>query len=245
MLVLHCTSIYSWAVRIGCIVMGGDVSKPCLYCVDDDACTVANNDLAYSRSHRTRDFCSFVNGSSAAAVGSLAEAEERLRWGLPVTLILKDRKKVEGRCRVDTRSGKILLTCNRKIRIISFSGVLRLLHTPIELEKIESRAGGQDHYHQNCVAVQLKKTHSCIPLFFDDLQDKLLFLHSVSSGIGIQVTPGRVISRQPPKLRPMSDATTQTMAQASSASAYQSASPEVTPATDGGCDIKDKISASE
>eukprot|EP00922_Rhytidocystis_sp_ex-Travisia-forbesii_P029323 GHVS01042906.1.p1 GENE.GHVS01042906.1~~GHVS01042906.1.p1 ORF type:complete len:229 (+),score=52.39 GHVS01042906.1:919-1605(+) len=165
-----CVYVYRVSSSVGVGGMGNEVAKGCRgYCEDEGAC------------------CEREAHAKRGVVKTLAEAEERLLHGLQVVLILQDRTRLTGKCRVNATLGTMMLTCERKVRVIAFTNIAKLLHTARELDRVEQRAGSAKHYEDHCVAVQLRESRNCIPIFFASLQDKLLFLHVVATGIGVQM----------------------------------------------------------
>ncbi|EEA06794.1 uncharacterized protein CMU_014700 [Cryptosporidium muris RN66] len=85
-----------------------------------------------------------------------------------VQLIMQDRSKLG--CEVMIDSTNVTLYGDGKCRNIPMSDIHQLLHTKEELARVESSAGINDS--DNCVAIHLRESGNCIPLFFKTSQDK-------------------------------------------------------------------------
>lgn len=89
-----------------------------------------------------------------------------------VKLIMQDRSKLD--CEVVFDSTSISLSGDGKCRNIGIDEIHQLLYSKEELSRVESSAGISDS--DNCVAIHLKESGNCIPLFFKSQQDKERFI---------------------------------------------------------------------
>eukprot|EP00920_Eleutheroschizon_duboscqi_P003902 GHVT01009061.1.p1 GENE.GHVT01009061.1~~GHVT01009061.1.p1 ORF type:complete len:155 (+),score=27.94 GHVT01009061.1:500-964(+) len=99
--------------------------------------------------------------------------------GLPVSLILQDKSRMDCRVRINEGRDSIVLLCDNKVRTIALVNIKSLLHTPQQLQRVDYSAGisGADH----CVAVHILETGNCIPLFFHDEDSKSYFVAVVEA----------------------------------------------------------------
>ncbi|KAH7648301.1 CP15 60 sporozoite 60K [Cryptosporidium bovis] len=93
-----------------------------------------------------------------------------------VKLIMQDRSKLD--CEVVFDSTSISLSGDGKCRNIGIDEIHQLLYSKEELSRVESSAGISDS--DNCVAIHLKESGNCIPLFFKNQQDKERFIATAS-----------------------------------------------------------------
>ncbi|CUV07442.1 CP15/60 sporozoite 60K protein [Cryptosporidium parvum] len=113
------------------------------------------------------------NGSGASETASNHPQEEVNDINtFNVKLIMQDRSKLD--CEVVFDSTSISLSGDGKCRNIALDEIHQLLYSKEELSRVESSAGISDS--DNCVAIHLKESGNCIPLFFNNSQDKERFV---------------------------------------------------------------------
>lgn len=116
-------------------------------------------------------------GDDASLSPAELGAREQLYEGFEVHLILQDKSRLDCQIRMDRTHEFMLLLCNKKARVIHMKDIQSILHTPEELQRVESSAGITDT--ETCAAIHLAASGNCIPLFFKNIKEKAIFLDIV------------------------------------------------------------------
>eukprot|EP00922_Rhytidocystis_sp_ex-Travisia-forbesii_P033106 GHVS01049240.1.p1 GENE.GHVS01049240.1~~GHVS01049240.1.p1 ORF type:complete len:180 (-),score=41.60 GHVS01049240.1:314-853(-) len=108
----------------------------------------------------------------------LSTSQRRLVDGVGVFLILQDRSSTACVCKLDYLRGCLLLSCNRKVRSIALREIRALLHSSADLRRVEASAGlvGSEEL---CVAIQISSNGNCIPIFFQNEDDRRCFVEVI------------------------------------------------------------------
>lgn len=115
-----------------------------------------------------------AEAAQRGADDATATFRQRLEKGIEVHLILQDEAKLKCQVRLDRSNDFILLSCDKKVRAIGMQDIKAILHTPSELQRVESSAGITNF--DTCAAIHLTASGNCIPLFFLSAADKNMFV---------------------------------------------------------------------
>lgn len=99
--------------------------------------------------------------------------------GIPIRVILQDRSTLSCQIQLDRTHEHLLLSCDKRVRLIPLHDIKAFLSTPEQLKRVESCS--IPIQPEICAAIHLGSSGNCIPLFFDFARDKALFLEVVET----------------------------------------------------------------
>lgn len=113
-----------------------------------------------------------VENFSAATVN---EFKKRLSNNIPIIVLLQDGAKLSCQLQADFTEKTLCISCQQKERLISFDDIRAVLCGEEQLKRVETQA---NLIKDNCcLALHLDESGNCIPIKFESVKDKNLFIH--------------------------------------------------------------------
>ncbi|CDJ37658.1 Apicomplexan CP 15/60K like protein, related [Eimeria tenella] len=102
------------------------------------------------------------------------DLRKRLQGGMAIIVLLQDGTKLACTLHLNPSDKSLSISCEDKVRVIPLSDVKSLLHTRDQLKRVETKANLVDD--ENCVALHLIESGNCIPIRFEAVKDKHIFV---------------------------------------------------------------------
>ncbi|KAG6439928.1 uncharacterized protein BBOV_IV000865 [Babesia bovis T2Bo] len=109
--------------------------------------------------------------------------KDRLQNSVNVMVMLEDGSKLACTLKVNCDQSLIRIACEDQVREMKFDAIRKILHTKAELSRVQTQ--GTSLSFDNSVALHLAENGNCIPLMFNNSQEKKLFLNIVGSFISV------------------------------------------------------------
>lgn len=103
------------------------------------------------------------------------EFKNRLSNNVPIIVLLQDGAKLPCQLQSNFDERTLCISCQQKERMIHFSDIRTVLHGEEQLKRVETQA---NLIKDNCcLALHLDESGNCIPIKFETVKDKNLFIY--------------------------------------------------------------------
>ncbi|SCM23010.1 inner membrane complex sub-compartment protein 1, putative [Plasmodium chabaudi chabaudi] len=120
----------------------------------------------------------YVNDDEILETFSNAEISEfknRLKNNIQIVVLLQDGTKLPCNLQANFAEKTLCISCHQKVRMINFSDIRSLLYGEEQLKRVETQANLISG--NCCLALHLDDSGNCIPIKFEAMKDKNLFIY--------------------------------------------------------------------
>jgi len=114
-----------------------------------------------------------ASSSPALPQFDVEKFSKKVEEGMDVIVLLADGTKLACQLKLNKDERSVSISCEKNLRIIPLSELKTVLHGKDQLKRVETKANLVDD--PNCVALHMA-TGNCIPMRFDELDDKECFV---------------------------------------------------------------------